>query len=79
MKLEPTKKLDVEEVLRDLAAYRPRRRGWVWRRRVEDQAIGPFVYRDSAEGLERSVPLPAAQPAHRRQPRRRQDRCRANH
>jgi D-ornithine 4,5-aminomutase subunit beta len=60
MKLDPDKKLDVEEVLRDLANYRPRRKGWIWRRRVEDQVIGPFVYRDSSERLERSVPLPAA-------------------
>ena len=27
---------------------------------VEDQEIGPFVYRDSSEGLARSVPLPAS-------------------
>ncbi len=58
--LDPDKKLDVEEVLRDLANYRPRRKGWVWRQRVEDQKVGPFVYRDSSEGLRRSVPLPAA-------------------
>ena len=57
MKLDPGKKLDVEEVLRDLAGYRPRRKGWTWRNRVEDQEIGPFVYRDSSEGLERSVLL----------------------
>jgi D-ornithine 4,5-aminomutase subunit beta len=60
VKLGPDRKLDIEEVLRDLADYRPRRKGWTWRRPVEDQQIGPFVYRDSAEGLERSVPLPAA-------------------
>jgi D-ornithine 4,5-aminomutase subunit beta len=60
VKLDPDKKLDVAEVLRDLAGYRPRRKGWIWRRRVEDQAIGPFTYRNSAESLERSVPLPAA-------------------
>ncbi len=60
MKLDPDKKLNVEEVLRDLANYRPRHKGWIWRRRVEDQEIGPFVYRDSSERLERSVPLPAA-------------------
>ncbi len=60
MKLDPEKKLDIEAVLRDLADYRPRRKGWTWRRKVEDQQIGPFVYRDSAQSLERSVPLPAA-------------------
>ena len=60
MILDPDKKLDVEEVLRDLANYRPRRKGWVWRRRVEDQEVGPFIYRDSSDGLKHSVPLPAA-------------------
>jgi len=60
VKLDPHKKLDVEEVLRDLAGYRPRRKGWIWRHRIEDQEIGPFVYRDSSEGLKRSIPLPAA-------------------
>jgi D-ornithine 4,5-aminomutase subunit beta len=60
MKLTPDVKLDLREVLRDLEHYRPRRTGWTWRRRVEDQPLGPFVYRDTSESLQRSVPLPAA-------------------
>jgi len=60
MKLLPDEPLDVREVLRDLAHYRPRRRGWTWRRRVPDHALGPFVYRDASEDLTRSVPLAAA-------------------
>jgi D-ornithine 4,5-aminomutase subunit beta len=60
MKLDPNKKLDIEEVLRDLDQYRPKRKGWVWRQKKDDQQIGPFVYKDTAENLERSVPLPAA-------------------
>jgi len=60
MKLDPDRKLDIEEVLSDLAHYRPRRSGWTWRCPVADQRIGDFVYKDSAEGLARSVPLPAA-------------------
>ena len=35
MKLSPDKKLDVREVLKDLDKYRPRRKGWIWRRKVE--------------------------------------------
>lgn len=31
MKLEPNKKLNVEEILEGLEHYRPRRRGWHWR------------------------------------------------
>ena len=60
MKLSPDSKLDIEEVLRDLEHYRPKRKGWCWRRRIENQSIGPFVYRDSAQSLKHSVPLAAA-------------------
>ena len=34
MKLVPDKKLDIEELLRDLDQYRPKRKGWTWRRQV---------------------------------------------
>ena len=60
MKLDPNRKLDIEEVLSDLDRYRPKRKGWTWRQKVTDQRIGPFVYKDTSENLERSVPLPAA-------------------
>ena len=60
MKLSPDKKLDVQEVLKDLDKYRPKRKGWIWRHKVEDQKIGPFVYRNSSKNLKNSVPLPAA-------------------
>jgi D-ornithine 4,5-aminomutase subunit beta len=60
MKLDPDRKLNIEEVLEGLEHYRPRRKGWTWRRPVADQTIGPFVYTNSSEPLSRSVPLPAA-------------------
>ncbi len=60
MKLDPNKKLDLEEVLSDLDQYRPKRKGWIWRKKVTDHRIGPFVYKNTSENLERSVPLPAA-------------------
>jgi D-ornithine 4,5-aminomutase subunit beta len=59
--LDPDSKLDIEEVLKDLASYRPRRRGWTWRRPVADQRIGPFTYKETSEPLVRSVPLTAAE------------------
>ncbi len=59
--LSPEEKLDLREVLRDLESYRPRRRGWTWRRPVPDQQVGPFVLHDTSEPLVRSVPLPAAE------------------
>ncbi len=54
-------KLDVEEILKDLSNYRPRRRGWTWRRRLPYEMLGPFDYRQTSEGLRHSIPLPAAQ------------------
>ncbi len=60
MKLSPDIKLDISEVLEDLASYRPRRKGWVWRKRVENNEIGPFVYLDTSKCLRNSIPLPSA-------------------
>lgn len=60
MKLSPDKKLDVREVLKDLDKYRPRRKGWTWRKKVENNRIGAFVYQNTSEHLTHSVPLPAA-------------------
>ena len=60
MKLSPNQKLDVREVLKDLASYRPRRKGWIWRKRIPDQSVGPFILKDTSEALTQSVPLPAA-------------------
>ena len=60
MKLSPNEKLDIEEVLKDLDQYRPKRKGWRWRKQVPEQSIGPFIYKESAEGLKNSIPLPAA-------------------
>ena len=51
MKLNPEQKIDVEEVLKDLDQYRPKRKGWSWRQKIENQKIGPFVYRNSSESL----------------------------
>ncbi len=60
MKLSPEKKLDVAELLKDLEHYRPKRKGWQWRKQVDNQTIGPFIYKQSSENLKRSLPLPAA-------------------
>lgn len=58
--LDPCEKLDVEALLEGLEHYRPRRRSWTWRRQVPDQRHYEFTYHETAEPLERSVPLPAA-------------------
>ena len=57
-KLNPDQALDVREILSDLANYRPRRRGWTWRKPAPGLKMGSFTYRDATEPLKRSVPLP---------------------
>ena len=58
--LKPNEKLDIENILKDLDKYVPRRKGWTWRELVPKQQMGPFVYRESSKPLKNSVPLPPA-------------------
>ncbi|MBQ2845725.1 MAG: LuxR family transcriptional regulator, partial [Firmicutes bacterium] len=60
MELKRNEKLDVVNILKDLDKYEPRRRGWTWRKKAEDQHMGPFEYREISEPLKQSVPLPPA-------------------
>lgn len=59
--LKPNVKLDIDEIMKDLEHYRPRRKGWVWRKAPEGGVdMGPFHYRDMAEPLQNSIGLPAS-------------------
>ena len=59
--LDPQKKMDVDEILQDLETYRPRRKGWVWRKKPAGGiCMGPFHYRDMSEPLKNSIGLPAS-------------------
>lgn len=58
--LKTNEKLDIENILKDLDKYEPRRKGWTWREHVPKQQMGPFTYRDSSKPLKNSVPLPPA-------------------
>lgn len=61
MDLKRNEKLDIDEILKDLENYRPRRRGWHWREGVgENRQYGKFEYLESSESLKQSQPLPAA-------------------
>ena len=61
MILKPNEKLDIENILRDLEDYRPRRRGWHWREgRDEKRQIGKFDYYNTSTLLKNSQPLPAS-------------------
>ncbi len=58
--LKRNEKLDVVNILKDLDKYEPRRRGWVWRERAENQHMGPFEYHEISKPLKQGVPLPPA-------------------
>lgn len=60
--LVPNEKLDVENLLKDLENYRPRRKGWTWREvPAEGVDMGPFHFRDMATPLKNSIGLPASE------------------
>ena len=59
-RLSPDAPINVAEILKDLDKYRPRRRGWTWRKPVPNLHMGPFEYQDATEPLKCSVPLPPA-------------------
>ncbi len=60
MKLDLGKKIDVKDILKDLEHYRPRRRGWTWRKSLKDGKMDGYDYRQISEPLKNSIPLPAA-------------------
>ncbi len=57
--LNPSSKINVHEILEDLANYKPRRRGWIWRQK-ESITLNEFTYEQASPSLKRSVPLPSA-------------------
>ena len=58
--LKRDQKIDIVELLKDLDKYEPRRRGWTWREKAEDQHMGPFEFHEISKPLKKSVPLPPA-------------------
>lgn len=57
--LQKNTKLDIEEILKDLDKYIPKRRGWHWREDFNEK-IGEFEYEEISKPLVNSQPLPAA-------------------
>jgi len=49
-------RFNIEEILKNLKDYRPRRRGWTWRKPAPKLKMGPFTYREASEPLKDSVP-----------------------
>lgn len=60
IKLKHNEKLDLDNILKDLDKYEPRRKGWTWRTPTPGLKMGPFEYKDASEPLKNGVPLPPA-------------------
>ena len=59
--LDPQQKMDIEAILEGLEDYHPIRKGWVWRKVMEDGVdMGPFHFRNMSEPLKNSIGLPAS-------------------
>lgn len=60
MELKPNEKLDIREILKDLDKYEPKRRGWVWREKIEDLKMGGHLYKECSAPLKNSIGIPSA-------------------
>lgn len=60
MELRPDEKIDIEALLEDIESYRPKRKGWTWRKPVDQLNLEDFTYYNMSEGLKNSISLPAA-------------------
>jgi D-ornithine 4,5-aminomutase subunit beta len=59
--LDPKQKMDIEAILEDLENYRPLRKGWTWRKVVDDGIqMGPFHFHNMSEPLKNGIGLPAS-------------------
>ena len=59
--LPVNERLRVEEILKDLDSYIPRRKGWTWRKKLpEGTRVNGFVYNQISEPLKNSIGLPAS-------------------
>ena len=57
--LERNEKINVEEILKDLDKYTPKRRGWHWREKYE-MPVGEFKYDEISMPLNNSRSLPSS-------------------
>ncbi len=57
---EINEKLDIKDILNDIEHYRPRRRGWTWRKRIENLEMGGHEYHDCSQPLKNSIGIPSA-------------------
>lgn len=58
--LSPNEKINIREILKDLQNYKPKRFGWTFRKKVENQKFLNLIYFETSEPLKNSIPLPAS-------------------
>ncbi|MGM0606978.1 MAG: D-ornithine 4,5-aminomutase subunit OraE [Candidatus Muiribacteriota bacterium] len=58
--LKQDEKLKIDEILKDLKNYKPRRKGWTWRNSEKNLKMHKFNFKNCSTPLKNSVPLPAA-------------------
>ncbi len=58
--LTPNTKLDVREILKDLENYRPKRRGWTWRKHEPEIVMHGHEYHDCSTPLKNSIGIQSA-------------------
>jgi len=60
IKLNHNEKLDIDNILKDLDKYRPKRRGWTWRKVEPGLNMGPFTYNEATTPLKNGIGVPSA-------------------
>lgn len=58
--LSPNEKINIREILKDLEKYKPKRFGWTFRKKIENQKFLNLEYFETSESLKNSIPLPAS-------------------
>lgn len=56
----PDEKLDIRDIMDDIENYRPRRRGWTWRKAEPNLEMGGHKYSDCSTPLKNSIGIPSA-------------------
>ncbi|HPJ21063.1 MAG TPA: D-ornithine 4,5-aminomutase subunit OraE [Clostridia bacterium] len=56
----PEEKLDIRDIMKDIENYRPRRRGWTWRKHEPNLVMGGHEYSECSTPLKNSIGIPSA-------------------
>lgn len=57
---KPNEKLDIRDIMSDIENYRPRRRGWTWRKHEPDLEMGGHIFTDCSTPLKNGIGIPSA-------------------